>query len=113
MTHISTAGRDVTRLLVSKESDAKGGFALEGLTSSQLYELGDWLKFYARKYHCVGHLPGVYFSPMGDHSEYLLELFEAWNKNTPENIDFADVLPPCTSFFDGKTLRLSCNLYGR
>lgn len=88
-------------------------FALDALTSSQLNELGDWLKIYTRKYRCIGYLPGVYWSPMGDPSELLVNLVEAWNTQPPENIDFDELLPPCNSFFDGKKLRLSCNLYNR
>ncbi|VDL11642.1 unnamed protein product [Hymenolepis diminuta] len=106
-------GRDATRMIISDgmkdaESDI---FALDALTSSQLNELGDWLKIYIRKYRCIGYLPGVYWSPMGDPSELLVNLVEAWNKQPPENIDFDELLPPCNSFFDGKKLRLSCNLY--
>ncbi|VDN98911.1 unnamed protein product [Rodentolepis nana] len=105
-------GRDATRMIISEGMKDTGSdiFALDALTSSQLNELGDWLKIYMRKYRCIGYLPGVYWSPMGDPSELLVNLIEAWNKHSPESIDFHD-LPPCNSFFDGKKLRLSCNLY--
>ncbi|KAM7541052.1 hypothetical protein Aperf_G00000041676 [Anoplocephala perfoliata] len=106
-------GRDVTRLLVSDAvvDTEHEIFALDGLTSSQLYELGDWLKIYARKYRCVGYLPGIYWSPMGDPSDLLLSLVEAWNKQPPDTINFEELLPPCNSFFDGKRLRLTCSPY--
>ncbi|VDD77333.1 unnamed protein product [Mesocestoides corti] len=108
-------GRDATRLIVSEgmEDSPSEGYALDGLTSSQIYELGDWLKLYARKYSCVGYIPGVYYSPMGDASDLLLELLDVWNKQPPEYVDFDELLPACSSFFDGKLLRLACNPYGR
>uniref|UniRef100_A0A5K3FQT4 Cytochrome b5 heme-binding domain-containing protein n=1 Tax=Mesocestoides corti TaxID=53468 RepID=A0A5K3FQT4_MESCO len=107
-------GRDATRLIVSEgmEDSPSEGYALDGLTSSQIYELGDWLKLYARKYSCVGYIPGVYYSPMGDASDLLLELLDVWNKQPPEYVDFDELLPACSSFFDGKLLRLACNPYG-
>lgn len=95
-------------------SDAESGvFALNGLTSTQLYELGDWFKLYTRKYPCVGHVPGVYWSPMGDPSEMLLDLVKTWNNQPPGVEDLSDLLPPCNSFFDGKVLRLTCSLFNR
>ncbi|VDK20605.1 unnamed protein product [Taenia asiatica] len=106
-------GRDATRMLVSEDMQDSGleAYALDGLTSAQLYELGDWLKLYTRKYPCMGYIPSVYRSPMGDASDLLIELQKAWNKRSPESLDFSELLPPCSSFFDGKILRLTCNLY--
>ncbi|KAL5112665.1 hypothetical protein TcWFU_008157 [Taenia crassiceps] len=106
-------GRDATRMLVSEGMKDSGleAYALDGLTSAQLYELGDWLKLYNRKYPCVGYIPSVYRSPMGDASDLLTELLEAWNRQSPEGLDFSEVLPPCNSFFDGRMLRLTCNSY--
>ena len=108
-------GRDATRILVSEGMNDSGSdvYALDGLTSIQLYELGDWLKLYSRKYPCVGHIPGPFYSPMGDPTELLLNLFEAWNRQSPESLNFAELLPSCNSFFDGKMLRLSCSPYAR
>lgn len=113
--HLPTIGRDATRMLVSEDMKDSGleAYALDGLTSAQLYELGDWLKLYTRKYPCVGYIPSAYRSPMGDASDLLTELLRAWNKQSPESLDFFELLPPCNSFFDGKILRLTCNLYSR
>ncbi|VDM26113.1 unnamed protein product [Hydatigera taeniaeformis] len=106
-------GRDATRMLVSEGMKDSGleAYALDGLTSAQLYELGDWLKLYTRKYPCVGYIPSVYRSPMGDASNLLIELLNTWNKQSPKSLDFLELLPPCNSFFDGKLLRLTCNPY--
>ncbi|VDN20013.1 unnamed protein product [Dibothriocephalus latus] len=92
----------------SEETILKG-FALDGLSSTQLTELGDWMKFYSRKYRCVGYIPGPYFSPMGEASDYLKQLVALWNRRDVEHADLADLFPPCSSFFDGKFLTLRCN----
>ena len=102
-------------MLVSEamKDSSSEAYALDGLTSAQLYELGDWLKLYSRKYTCIGHVPGAYYSPMGDPSQLVLDLLDAWNKQPPESSNFAELLPSCNSFFDGKMLRLTCSLYTR
>nr|VZI29937.1 unnamed protein product [Spirometra erinaceieuropaei] len=112
-------GRDATRLIFSNkllpgssgssEENIVKGFALDGLSSTQLAELGDWMKFYSRKYRCVGYIPGPYFSPMGEASDYLKQLVGLWNRRDFAHADLADLFPPCSSFFDGKSLTLRCN----
>uniref|UniRef100_A0A0X3Q996 Cytochrome b5 heme-binding domain-containing protein n=2 Tax=Schistocephalus solidus TaxID=70667 RepID=A0A0X3Q996_SCHSO len=112
-------GRDVTRLIFSSKlpsgsSDSSEetivkGFALDGLSSTQLTELSDWMKFYSRKYRCVGYIPGPYFSPMGETSDYLKQLVGLLNRRGVAHTDLADLFPPCSSFFDGKSLTLRCN----
>ncbi len=107
-------GRDATRLLVSEDAVKETEeelYALDGLSSTQISELGDWLKMYARKYRCVGHLPGIYFSPMGDPSDYLLRLFETWNTQPLEGLHSTEKLPECAQFSEGNMLMLTCASY--
>uniref|UniRef100_A0A183TRV4 Cytochrome b5 heme-binding domain-containing protein n=1 Tax=Schistocephalus solidus TaxID=70667 RepID=A0A183TRV4_SCHSO len=59
-------GRDATCLIFSSklpsgatdpsEETIVKGFSLDDLSSKQLTELGEWMKFYSRKYRCVGAL---------------------------------------------------------
>ncbi|THD22535.1 hypothetical protein D915_006641 [Fasciola hepatica] len=98
----SLTGRDGTHLVLGEKEESR--YALDGVGTRALADLLRWVQFLSPRYQCVGHLPGAYFDPMGDPTDYLQSIFMIWKQIIHDQFTLLVTFPRCHPYETGEGL---------
>ncbi|VDP66697.1 unnamed protein product [Echinostoma caproni] len=101
-------GYDATYRFLGENSQLR--YALDGVETRGLADLLRWFQFLSSRYQCVGHLPGLYFDPMGDPTAYTKSIFTTWEHMIEDQITMLVTFPRCQQMrdFDTELTYVTC-----